>query len=258
MQTSALAGKGLWPPYALYPSAPEQGRREPELLELRRAPGAADWWAAFERGAYEVVQVWPIDAVVKNFLVAIAALLQEAEDQKRTSLTDGDVTDWINRTRRLADDLPYGGPVAGELRGLADRVASIRDGFSRHLRPGFRVEGMKHERRVRLSLNVYALDRFLRTVKERERAAAGQRAAASGLAAYQKYDFAGAWGDWLGPLGVDPSSASDDAMRERAARVRKQILPGHEDALVRDILAEHLSFGPFGPDNHPRKTVSPS
>lgn len=252
-----MAMHGQWPPYVLYPSAPDEGRPHPEIVETRPTAGHADWFEAVATGNIQSGIVWPLDVVVKNFVVSIAGMLLHADAMKKR-VDDDDIDGLLNTMKRVARDLPYGGPVRDEMLAVASHLESIRQGLTQNLQPGFRVKGMRHEHQLRLNSLVFALDRILRTAKELEPRWAAIRKAEHGQAAYLDFDLAGTWERWLGHLGVDAQSVSDDAMRERITRFKKNIRPHHEDALVRDILSDLLTHGYFLPDGTLRRpdTVS--
>jgi len=235
---------GHWPPYVLYPSAPDEGRLNPERVETHT--DGADWFEAVKTGQIQVGQRLPLDIVLKNLLVPIAGVLKHAEGMKR--LADTDLTEWINLTRRLAREIPYGGPLRGDMLATADNLERVRKSFTRHLRSDFKLRGMRQELQVRLNSLVFSVDRILRTVKELEPVWAEMRADERGSAQYLHFEVAGAWKRWLRPLGVAAKAVSDDAMRERLTRFKKDIRAHHEDALIRDVLVDVLTYGSFLPD----------
>ena len=247
---------GRWPPYLLFPSEPEAGRRDPLLVEIR------DWEASMADGmltgedwaARYVAQTWPLDTVLKSLVMAAAHWYLRATTEKRPPRTTMDeMRQWINSTRSLAARLPYGGPIRQQLHVTATALERTIDWPAQYL---VRVPGnveIKKDADLRASLNVWALDQILRAVNETEPRYASMRQPGAEYLHVAPTAFWGAIFGCLEAAGLPyPPFGDYKEAQKRVSRLKTNIKDGQDRALMAAILSEHTRERCAQPPSEPR------
>ena len=232
-----------WLPYGILPSAPEDGRPEPELIEMRLPPGQSDWMKAFRTETVETVQAWNIDIILKNFAVQavywhLRAVSPEHAGRRSTAT---EMRQWVDLTRSLASRSSLSAPVKALMLKTAEQVEGQLDWPKRHFRTLPKSINTKADADFRASANLWAMDQVLRSINATE---------APGSATITT--FAEFWSrtfdhqQWSGP--ELPFSSYDQA-HKRVTRFAATIKPGHGDALMVELLEEVIRSGPLKPSD---------
>jgi hypothetical protein len=238
---------GRWPPYLLHPSAGEQGRPDAEIVQI------GNWDAAMAGGTVDVVQTWPIDAVLKSLVVAAAHwYLRATSEKRRPQTTLGEMRQWITGTRSLADRLPYGGSLAEQLDRAATALERTIDWPAQYLVKVPASVETKADADLRASLNVWAMNRIVRALNETEPAYADLRLGGAEYLQVAPTAFWPAMFECLGKADLpEPPFADYKEAHKRVIRLQANVRDGQDRALMAAILYEHTRQIDASPSGEP-------
>lgn len=247
-----------WLPYALYPSAPDEGRHEPELLELRLDAGVSDWRAAIETGTVHVMQSWPL-TVVFNILAdrAVSWHIQGCQwaAARHKPVTRNEVRDWITATRSLAGRLPFAVQTGQMMLSAAAALERTIESPRRFFNTAPAPIATKADAEWRVSLHVWAMDRLLRAVNDSEPVYVrlrGEGAMCVDLKPTELWPALFTRSDSADPDAIALPFAGYTEAQKRIANLERKINPAKRDALMIHVLKGALDTGPLNPDGTPR------
>lgn len=229
-----------WRPFAILPSGIAEG--EPRLAELAN-------YDESRIGAVPLIrESWPARVVAIN-LAWNAVYWGNTKPKTRRRTIGDDMRRWIAQTRGLADRLPYGGSLAQEMRSVAERLQRHLDWRTEHFQHPPREIGTKRDSEHRCSLNLWALDRFVRALAKADPAL--------------NLRVTTIWRDLLPDepkklrTPIPASWRNYEQAQRRVKRIEADLKPGAANALMADILRQTLANAHFGPDGKPRRAVRP-
>jgi hypothetical protein len=252
-----------WLPYVLYPSAPDEGRPEPELLEVRPGASVSDWRAAIETGTVDVVQSWPL-TVVLNILadraVSWYAQGRQWAAARRKPTTTKEVQDWIATTRSLAARVPIVGQTPQTMLAAAAALDRTLESPRRFFVTNPATVATKADADWRVSLHVWAMDRLLRAVNESEPVHArlrGERATYVEIKPTELWPafFARSERDDLDAIAL-PFAEYTEAQK-RIVTLKRKIKSRERDPLMIHVLKGALDTGHLNPDGTLRPAQQP-
>jgi hypothetical protein len=226
--------KYAWGSYLLYPSAAEQGRPEPELVEVE--------WEHLS-----VINRWPLHIIIKN-LVWDAYYFHLAQPKEAKILTA--MQQWIDQTESLADRVPFRGLVPEAMRHAAEGLRLSIQWRTRYFHNPPSEIGTRREAERRCSEALWALDTLIRRWNEAERDPEWlrQRGESASLEVVEtlKLKITTVWPTYFANVLPEPPAFADyEQADRRIARVRSDIKPGLEEALMEHLLSETLANGRF-------------
>lgn len=246
-----------WLPYGLLPSAREEGRPEPDIVEMRLPEGVSDWAVAFREETIATVQAWPVETALHRFAYQAAYRHGQARSAQPGAATLDELRQWIASTRGLAAKMPLAGPAVPLMRAAATRVENALDLPSRFFVRWPRHVGTTANTEWRVNLNLWAMDHLVRAVNEHEPAYANLRAGGNGgTAAYVSVTLAKFWPAMFESADLaEPSPAFADykEAQKRISRLNQTVKDGQTNALMVALLDEVLQGWPPDQPSTPQK-----
>jgi hypothetical protein len=227
----------LWGSYTLLNSDAVEGRAAPQVVKLYlRRPELPP-----SEENIESVEGWPLEMVFKNLLALVIDRRLHLVEAPRRVASAAVLREWINRTRSLADTLPFGGPALRDhLRAVAERVERLQGWPSRFLRTPPR--GKVGDEAFRQNAILWALEELRRAVNDSEQAAHG------GNASFQIRSAGFFDGLWRDLFPETQAGFEEDRVRKRLDGFRANLAAGSELDLMFEVLHDALTHGPFFPD----------